>query len=72
MSKKIVLALGCLVVVFSGLALAFNSFNPRLSEIVEFHPSHTHENGITHGAPQHSGGTDKYGCHNASVPYHCH
>ena len=39
---------------------------------VEFFPSHSHHNGETTGAPQHSGGTDKNGCHNASVPYHCH
>ena len=40
---------------------------------VEFYLGHTHdESGETHGAPSHSGGTDAYGCHNASVPYHCH
>lgn len=40
---------------------------------VEFYSGHRHdEQGVTHNAPQHSGGTDKYGCHNASVPYHCH
>ena len=50
---------------------------------VDFFPGHTHKaNGTTHGAPYHSsetllidahsGGTDKNGCHNASVPYHCH
>lgn len=54
-----------------GTAYALTS-NPRAGEIVAFNPGHTHEDGGTHGAPQHSGGTDKYGCHNASVPYHCH
>ena len=40
---------------------------------VEFFVGHTHtEDGGTHGAPEHSGGTDRNGCHNASVPYHCH
>jgi hypothetical protein len=40
---------------------------------VAFYSGHWHdEHGGTHNAPQHSGGTDKYGCHNASVPYHCH
>lgn len=49
------------------------SMNPRANEIVSFHSGHTHSTfGDTKGAPQHSGGTDKYGCHNASVPYHCH
>mgnify|MGYP001045132879 CR=1 FL=1 len=40
---------------------------------VEFYNGHTHTvNGHTDGAPQHSGGTDRWGCHNRSVPYHCH
>lgn len=38
----------------------------------EFYTGHTHLEGETIDAPQHSGGTDRYGCHNASVPYHCH
>ena len=40
---------------------------------VEFFPGHSHDSeGVTVGAPEHSGGTDRYGCHNGSVPYHCH
>lgn len=39
---------------------------------VEFFAGHTHENGDTAGAPAHSGGTNSMGCHNGSVPYHCH
>lgn len=40
---------------------------------VSFYEGHYHnENGDTIGAPAHSGGTDKKGCHNRSVPYHCH
>ncbi len=40
---------------------------------VEFYPGHTHDaNGLAIDAPEHSGGTDRNGCHNASVPYHCH
>lgn len=39
---------------------------------VEFYKGHTHHDGITEGAPEHSGGTNSAGCHNASVPYHCH
>ena len=38
----------------------------------EFYSGHIHVEDITGGAPQHSGGTDRYGCHNGSVPYHCH
>ena len=39
---------------------------------VEFYKGHSHIEGKTINAPQHSGGTDRRGCHNASVPYHCH
>ena len=39
---------------------------------VEYFKGHTHIDGATHGAPEHSGGTDARGCHNGSVPYHCH
>ena len=41
-------------------------------ESVEFYAGHSHFDGKTINAPSHSGGTDRYGCHNASVPYHCH
>lgn len=46
--------------------------NPRISEITVFYQDHSHNSEETIGAPQHSGGTDRFGCHNASVPYHCH
>ena len=39
---------------------------------VAFYTGHSHEGEQTNGAPEHSGGLDRYGCHNASVPYHCH
>ena len=55
----------------AGIAYA-NLANPRQDEISVFHAGHSHDGSQTTGAPQHSGGTDKYGCHNASVPYHCH
>lgn len=32
---------------------------------------HTHDS-PTHIAEDHSGGTDKNGCHAGSKPYHCH
>ena len=62
-----------LVLIFAvaGVAYALGS-NPRSYEITNFQPGHSHESEITEGALQHSGGTDSYGCHNASVPYHCH
>ena len=39
---------------------------------IEYFKGHTHIDGVTHGAPEHSGGTDDRGCHNGRVPYHCH
>lgn len=39
---------------------------------VEFYKGHTHIGESTQGAPEHSGGTNKQGCHNGKVPYHCH
>lgn len=40
---------------------------------VEYFKGHWHdEHGDAHDGPAHSGGLDAYGCHNASVPYHCH
>ena len=63
-----ILAIGTI----SGAAYAFLGQNPERTPVV-FYEGHTHgEQGEAVGAPQHSGGTDKYGCHNASVPYHCH
>lgn len=48
------------------------AFSSSHREPVEFYAGHTHDGGQTLGAPEHSGGTDAYGCHNRSVPYHCH
>ncbi len=67
--KKIVIGAFLLSSLAAGAAYAAYG-NPR--HAVEFYKGHTHLDGITTGAPQHSGGTDKFGCHNASVPYHCH
>lgn len=47
-----------------------NGGNTRIP--VEFFHGHTHESDGTQGAPSHSGGLDRQGCHNGSVPYHCH
>lgn len=46
--------------------------NPREGEITSFYAGHSHVDGETLGGPAHSGGTDSFGCHNGSVPYHCH
>lgn len=67
------LIVGVLVVSAIGAGLVSAGvidFNPR--KPVEFFSGHTHDAEGTHGAPSHSGGTDRYGCHNGSVPYHCH
>lgn len=71
MNKRIlgVLAAG-IIVAASAVAVAQLS-NDR--EPTAFFPGHTHDHsGLAVGAPAHSGGTDANGCHNASVPYHCH
>lgn len=58
------------VLAISGLAYA-QLGHTRTVHI--FFAGHTHdEDGTTINAPQHSGGTDRNGCHNGSVPYHCH
>ena len=70
MKRKLIITLGALSLV---LASGFGWALAEQRVPTEFYSGHTHtENGITIGAPQHSGGTDRYGCHNASVPYHCH
>ena len=61
--------LGTLLV--SGVAVS-GGFNLFDKTPVNFYAGHSHADGVTHGAPQHSGGTDRKGCHNGSVPYHCH
>jgi hypothetical protein len=64
--------LGLAALVGAGVTYA-NFENPRQHEIMAFYPVHSHSvGGDTIDAPQHSGGTDRFGCHNASVPYHCH
>lgn len=70
MRGKIILAMAAIsaALIVSGYQLTY--FGQR--EPVTFYSGHTHTNFDTQGAPQHSGGTDAYGCHNGSVPYHCH
>jgi hypothetical protein len=60
------------VLVLAVLALGYGAFAFSQRKPVEFFKGHSHVDGITVGAPEHSGGTDRWGCHNASVPYHCH
>ena len=70
--RHIIAAAAAVVIIGSGVAYG-TMVNHSADEITQFYPGHTHDElGDTHGAPQHSGGTDAYGCHNASKPYHCH
>ncbi len=53
--------------------LAYAGLNrTATTEPVEFHPGHSHEGGVTEGAPSHHGGIDEFGCHSALGHYHCH
>lgn len=67
--KKIIGAVLLACSIGAGVVYA-TSVDPRTP--VEFFNGHTHDGDETHGAPSHSGGTDSRGCHNGSVPYHCH
>lgn len=70
MHKKLVvcLAAGCIAVATTAFTYSYH----WMKVPTDYYAGHTHQNGGTLGAPAHSGGTDRYGCHNASVPYHCH
>lgn len=66
------LGLGAAVLSVFVIGAAYASFYDGRTP-VDFYVGHTHgERGEAIGAPAHSGGTDSNGCHNASVPYHCH
>ena len=76
MSKQLLIAL-VFISAIVGATVAYAKLllplNPRHFEITSFYPDHTHSiEGGTIDGPQHSGGTDIYGCHNGSIPYHCH
>ena len=71
--RKSIITIGAVVAVTLSVGAAYALYgttNDR--QVHEFFSGHTHVNGETSGAPSHSGGTDDYGCHNGSVPYHCH
>lgn len=67
--KGFLIGLAIVGVIGAGVVFA-NVTSPRVA--VEFYKGHTHDTEGTHGAPSHSGGTNSAGCHNGSVPYHCH
>lgn len=68
MPKFIWIAFGVTILLVSGAW----AYRVGEKEPVVFYSGHTHLHGETQGAPSHSGGLDRNGCHNASVPYHCH
>lgn len=68
--KKWILIAFATVSVIGATAVVAKALTPKVA--VEYYSGHTHDADGTHGAPSHSGGTNKAGCHNGSVPYHCH
>lgn len=68
-TKKSLFAIVCAVALASAAAYAGISDSKKP---VEFFTGHSHQGNETVGAPEHSGGLDRNGCHNKSVPYHCH
>lgn len=65
---KVILAIGAVALIGIGTAYA----QGLVRTPVAFFKGHWHDEQGTHDAPQHSGGLDRNGCHNGSVPYHCH
>ena len=65
------------LLVLGTATIAYSAYSHRVA-VPDFYSGHTHTmTGSQHitgteGAPSHSGGLDRSGCHNASVPYHCH
>lgn len=67
----IIFAVSAVILTAGSAAYAVLDFSHQKTPVM-FYQGHTHDDGDTHGAPGHSGGTDRWGCHNGSVPYHCH
>lgn len=71
MKKKLIVVASAAIIALSVGAAYAVSGEHRVP--TEYFVGHTHaDDGGTVGAPQHSGGLNRQGCHNASVPYHCH
>ncbi|GJM17094.1 MAG: hypothetical protein DHS20C13_24210 [Thermodesulfobacteriota bacterium] len=71
--KKVIVIIIALAFICSGVLYFTVSSSKASNKIpVDYYKGHTHVDGKTIGAPEHSGGTDSQGCHNASKPYHCH
>lgn len=67
--KLLIAALTLIAVVGGGIVYADAGIQ---RSVFSFFDGHTHDGEYTVGAPSHSGGLDRFGCHNKSVPYHCH
>ena len=72
MKRKTIIFAAVLSVLAGGAAYSLGGYL-WMTEPVEFYAGHTHgSDGKAIDAPEHSGGTTAAGCHNASVPFHCH
>jgi hypothetical protein len=73
--RLVIIAAMATAVIGAGIAYASSQVQQSdpTRQATEFYKGHWHdEHGNANGAPAHSGGLDRNGCHNASVPYHCH
>ena len=71
MKKRLLILLALSAFIASSMTLVYRA-NSEYPDAIEYFKGHYHKDRVTHGAPEHSGGTNKQGCHNGSVPYHCH
>ena len=64
-----------LAIVVAALGIAGTvAYSTQVKMPVEIFKGHSRDNrmAVIRDAPQQSGGLDRNGCHNASVPYRCH
>ena len=59
------------VALLGASSMVYAAIDSPARQPVAFYSGHLHDHDGTHGAPSHSGGTDRFGCHNGRVPYHC-
>ena len=69
--KKLTIAIGVAAISITIGAVAYGEIHHSGSP-TDFFKGHSHSKDGTIDAPSHSGGLDRNGCHNKSVPYHCH
>lgn len=71
MERKTRFVVALLAAGFIGAGIVYAN-SDEAGDSAAYFAGHTHDADGTHGAPSHSGGLDRQGCHNKSVPYHCH